>query len=235
MDVILARKDEYEALKQQNPITRCSQAIRDERERRQKIQDVLTMCDEVIVKCEEDRTNTINEATSDKNNKLAVIEKQPIMKRIVGNIFYRINGAKKFTKDVIERVQETNYHINDEVLPAMQERMSEGIDKAIDTINEKGRPLVERGMDKAKEVGRKAWDKTKETGIQFAQNIKEDWEYIKEAKEQMMQKLEANLLEAIESGKELNSQRSLAYEEMKAVQPERSMAYDDSIYEGTDR
>ncbi len=235
MDVILARKDEYEALKQQNPITRCSQAIRDERERRQKIQDVLTMCDEVIVKCEEDRTNTINEATSDKNNKLAVIEKQPIMKRIVGNIFYRINGAKKFTKDVIERVQETNYHINDEVLPAMQERMSEGIDKAIDTINEKGRPLVERGMDKAKEVGRKAWDKTKETGIQFAQNRKEDWEYIKEAKEQMMQKLEANLLEAIESGKELNSQRSLAYEEMKAVQPERSMAYDDSIYEGTDR
>ncbi len=235
MDVILARKDEYEALKQQNPITRCSQAIRDERERRQKIQDVLTMCDEVIVKCEEDRTNTINEATSDKNNKLAVIEKQPIMKRIVGNIFYRINGAKKFTKDVIERVQETNYHINDEVLPAVKERMSEGIDKAIDTINEKGRPLVERGMDKAKEVGRKAWDKTKETGIQFAQNRKEDWEYIKEAKEQMMQKLEANLLEAIKSGKELNSQRSLAYEEMKAVQPERSMAYDDSIYEGTDR
>lgn len=280
MNVILTRKDEYDAIKKQNPITKYSQVIRDEKERRQKIQDLLTMCDDGLVKCEEERTNMINEATSDKNNKLAVIEKQPIMKRILGSIFDRINGTKKFTKDVIEKVQETNYYINDEVLPSVKERMSEGIDQVIDAINEKGRPLVERGIgrtkqvgrqvlhktrasgikiwegtretrtkawEKAKETGRKTWyktketgtkvlDKTKETGIQFAQEAKEDWDYIKEAKEQMMQKLEARLIEAIESEKELNTERSLAYAKIKKSKREQHpMAYDDSVYEETDR
>ncbi len=283
IDTSKAKRKQIEALEQKSPLLEYDKRIEAEREKRKEIREVIEEATRVLKICELDRDNNIKKATEQKDNKLANIEQHGIFKETLGFLFAKAKGARRIVGDIIEKAQETNYHISDELLPSIRERMSEGIDQAIDAINEKGRslaergkPVVERGVDKTKQIGRqvlhktresgikiwegtretrakawkrtketgrKAWDKTKETGtnvlnktketgIQFAQEAKEDWEYIKEVKEQMMQKLESSLIETIERGKQLNTMSSVYYAEIKQPKPVKSsMAYDECVYD----
>lgn len=61
---------------------------------------------------------------------------------------------------MIEGFQALNYHLNEEVLVAFRENMSNGIGKMLEEISEKGRLLVKKG-----------WDKTKQRSMAYDESV----------------------------------------------------------------
>lgn len=193
---VQAKKQEYEDLKKQNPLTKCDKQIEEEKKKREEIQYVIGECDRVLSLCEQDNEKSIDEATKNKNNQIAN-NKQNIFQKTMGALFCKVNGAKKFASQVIGQLEEKVYDINNKSLPAIREKISDGIDKSIEKIEEKMTPL----LDKGKNIGRASVEK------------------VRSIADRTVQMTEDKLKQSIEKANQVNTQRSMAYAEL-TKQPE---------------
>lgn len=204
LTTVTSKTKELETLQEKNPLLKCEKKIEEAQQIRKSLKEAMKLCNQEIKVLQNNRDKSINEATVDKDNKLEPI-KQNIFQRAVGALFNKINGAKKFTKNVIDKVQETIYDINNNKLPAVREKVGEKVEELSEVINEKAIDI----SDKGKEI----IEKGKGNLDQLKQNAKE-------TKEKMMQEAESKLIESIEKHKQIYNQRSMDYAEMTASNTE---------------
>lgn len=226
------KKQEYENLKEQNPVNKYEKQIQEEQQKREEIQYIKGECDRILTLCMEENEKNINKATKDKNTQV-VASKQNIFQRAMGSIFHKVRGAKKFVTQVIGEIQEGIYDLNNEFLPEMREKISEQIDKPIEKVKgkmnlleDKGKnalgkmqPLIERGKDSINKTRQLAGEKIKEQATNIGNVSKElgrnATESIKGMADKAMQMTEDKLKASIEKSKEVNRQRSVAYADIK--------------------
>lgn len=192
-----AKKKEYEELKKQNPLEKYNIEIEKERKRREKIQDVIEMCDNTLDKCEEERKRCIKMKVENKNNQLSDIQSQNVVQRIMGGVINKFDlinkfkSAKKVVNNLIDGVDQTTYYLNKEVFPVFRKNVSNVVNKTMEQINEKGTDLLQKG----KRIG-------------------------KETTEHFMEKAEKTLTNSIEKAKQVNEQRSLKYANLSVATKE---------------
>lgn len=121
-----------------------------------------------IKKSEEDLENAeknsiqeIKKATELKEKRLSEIPKQNFFDKTVGRFFNKINGAKKFAKNVINPLQDRITELKEENIPELKE----SIDKRISQFQEKFSD-IESSMKKAVQT------KTNETAKKLAEQQK---------------------------------------------------------------
>ena len=164
LDTVNTKNQELKALREANSrvVETHDNTIEAEQQRRAKIKDVIKMCNDTLQKCEEARTEGIDMLKEDKQNKLANI-KQNAFQKAMGALFSKLNGAKKFATRVIGKVEEKVYDVNNKMLPAFRENVSDGIDKMIDNINDKKTELFDKASETRDQLMQKAEDKLRES------------------------------------------------------------------------
>lgn len=173
LDTVAVKNEELKRLKAKNPLTRCEQEIKRVQQERQEIQRVIIQCETELENCAEDRNNSIEEATQNKDNQLMEMKKQNIFQKMIGFAMNKINGAKKFKDNVIKKVTEKVGYIKNEKFPKIKqdtaEKISsfkEGMREKKEQILDKGRETKEQLMQKAEARLKEAIEQSKEKNVQ---------------------------------------------------------------------
>lgn len=189
LDTVTAKNEELKALTEQNPLLKCDKEIAEIQQRREKIQQVIDMCNEEIEKCEEDRDHSIEEVTEDRDNQLAVV-KSNVFQKVAGFIINKVIGLNRFKNKVVDKIKETVKYIKTEKLPPIKKFISGKKEQFLETMRNKKEQLLING--------------------------RETLEKKREKKEQLMQKAEDKLRDSVEKGREKKDQRSMDYAEVTA-------------------
>ena len=81
----------------------------------------IEKCETDIEEAKKDSIRKIKEATESKEKKLSEIPKQSFFDKTIGRVFNRINGAKKFAKNVINPLKDRITELKEEKLPELKE------------------------------------------------------------------------------------------------------------------
>ena len=164
LDTLQEKKKKYEELKAQNPLTEYDEKIKKEKERKKNITDFIERCDNVLLECEKEKEESINQATKSKKNQLAE-NKQNVFQKVMGGLFYKINGTKKFASKVIGELEEKVYDINNKTLPAVREKISDGIDKSIEDIKQTCTQIADNTMKMVEDKLTQSIEKEKQVNV----------------------------------------------------------------------
>ena len=158
--------DELKQFKEDNENTpeEIEADIQQLRETRKEIREKIKRCEEEYIATKNDRKSAIDLVANEKNNKLAKIEKQNIFQKLMGGIFNKFNGTKKFIKAVIEPLKAKITKIKEESIPQAKEKVSNKIQKFSEDIKDKKDKISENVKEKASNA--------KDFVVEGAKNVK---------------------------------------------------------------
>lgn len=196
----------------QNIVKHGSIKIQNIEQRREIILAGIASCEDEILKCFEERNEAIENVDMQKNNQLAVIEKQTTFQKIIGRIGNMFNGAKKFQNEVINVVSANISRIKDEEFPRIKEeveiRMVEFSIEMYNTRMERKDKIEQQKIEMAElKAERKAQREERKTQKQ-------------EAREERRNQIETEKAERIAQREERKAQREAAREERRTQRAE---------------
>ena len=155
---------------------------------RQLIEDVEKEYDQLM----EDRKSEIDKVTEDKNNKLATIPKQNIFQKVLGSMFNKFNGTKKFMQSVMGPLQSKVATIKEENIPQIKQM-----------ISEKRQEFSQKIRDARVNIEEKVKGKVEEYSLKLKQGVKDKMEtaaiYGMEAKDFIKDKMETAAIYGMEA------------------------------------
>lgn len=113
--------------------------------------------EESIKKLAKSSVHAINVAKKEKDKQLAVIQKKNVILKLLDSVTAKVNGTKKFAKNVIEPLKNEIKSIKDEKIPNLKDEII--LDLAEKEIK------FNQFIDKTKENAKKAATKTKEEAM----------------------------------------------------------------------
>lgn len=163
LDTVTAKNEELKRLKAKNPLMKCDQEIEKIQQQREQIQQMISLCEQELENCENDRYNSIEQVTQDKDNKLMEMKKQNILQKIAGAVMNKINGAKRFKDNVIQKVAEKVGYIKNEKYPEIKRSTSEKVSSFKENISEKKEQILDKGRETKEQLMQKAEAKLRES------------------------------------------------------------------------
>lgn len=176
LDTAQNKIDELKQLKENDPLKEFDDAIAEIRKAREEIDNRLEYCEQQLEELDQNRSDKIEEATKDKNTSLTEVKKQNFIQKTFGSLFNKINGAKKFEKNVINSVKGKATQIKTEYLPEIKGQLLEQGTKVLEDIETKRQQISQRVSDTAKKASDKAVQfgvATKDTVMEKAENVKD--------------------------------------------------------------
>lgn len=176
LDTAQNKIDELKQLKENDPLKEFDDAIAEIRKAREEIDNRLEYCEQQLEELDQNRSDKIEEATKDKNTSLTEVKKQNFIQKTFGSLFNKINGAKKFEKNVINSVKGKATQIKTEYLPEIKGQLLEQGTKVLEDIETKRQRISQRVSDTAKKASDKAVQfgvATKDTVMEKAENVKD--------------------------------------------------------------
>lgn len=144
LDDVGIKNEELKQYKKNNPLVKYNEAIEAVRNQRHEISDLIEKCEQEIEAYEEAREMHINEVAEDKDNKLALIQKQSLIQKMTGMLFNRINGAKKFKDNVMDVISKKVDKIKNEDLPKVKESAGEKKTKFVENMRDRKEVINEK-------------------------------------------------------------------------------------------
>lgn len=167
LDTAQSKIDELKQLKENDPLKEFDDAIAEIRKAKEEINDRLEYCEQQLEELDQSRSDKIEEATKDKNTSLTEVKKQNFIQKTFGSLFNKINGAKKFEKNVINSVKGKATQIKTEYLPEIKDQLLEQGTKVLGNIETKRQQISQRVSDTAK----KASDKAVQLGVATKESL----------------------------------------------------------------
>lgn len=209
-EIISKKTEELKNLRARNPLNKYDKKIDNIIQDRKDIQQIIEECDKKIENCKENRAKGIEQVTRDKDNKLSVMKKQNIIQKMLGSIFNKVNGTKKFKDEVIGRISDKIEKIKNEDIPRIKTSVyneSVQFSERMQDIKEKmkGRTLdvKEKVVKNAKEAKEAINDKVINRGKNTIASIVEK---ARQAKANISDRLESSISNAIEKAQTKNQE-----------------------------
>lgn len=209
-EIISKKTEELKNLRARNPLNKYDKKIDNIIQDRKDIQQIIEECDKKIENCKENRAKDIEQVTRDKDNKLSVMKKQNIIQKMLGSIFNKVNGTKKFKDAVIGRISDKIEKIKNEDIPRIKTSVyneSVQFSERMQDIKEKmkGRTLdvKEKVVKNAKEAKEAINDKVINRGKNTIASIVEK---ARQAKANISDRLESSISNAIEKAQTKNQE-----------------------------
>ena len=117
--------EELQKLTENNPVNSLKVYNEELQTRRTEIRKLIEDVEKEYDQLMEDRKSEIDKVTEDKNNKLATIPKQNIFQKVLGSMFNKFNGTKKFMQSVMGPLQSKVATIKEENIPQIKQMISE--------------------------------------------------------------------------------------------------------------
>lgn len=171
-EVAEQKSAELRELEENNPLTKINSQIESAREERRVIRDQLKECKMQIEECKNQRFEAIEEATRDKNTELENLNKTTGVRRVLGAILNRLNGANRFKNMVIDAMEGKVNEISTEVLPKVRAAVEKGTEeskKRAQNVREGITEMAEAGISTIGSVKNRAVEKGKATFQNIAQ------------------------------------------------------------------
>ena len=208
---------EFDVNPNENPAVYYEAKIKPIKEERKELKEVIELCNSEIEKITAERDAEIEKVVAERDSKLlALNDKQTPFRRLAFGILNRINGAKRFKDNVIDKVNDNIAIIRDEVLPKVEKKVAEKSEQFANKIIEKKNEMLEEMKETGetvKEFSEKVKGSITKTGKQIGENfnkakdgaskkINEGIEYAKEGVSYIKDSVESNVKKAGESVKD---------------------------------
>ncbi len=118
--------EELEQLKSNSKINLLETQNKMLQNKRENYRKLIEKVDEDYEKYIKDMKDEIDKANEDKNDKLSIIPKQNLFQKIMGSMFSKINGTKKFTQTVIGSLQSKITTLKEEKIPQIKKKIYQG-------------------------------------------------------------------------------------------------------------
>ena len=203
---------EWEKFEKNNPIDKLKlERVQLETEKK-KIRSLINKCEEIFVASRESRKSTIMDLKEEKNNKLAKIPKQNVIQKIIGSLFSKVNGTKKFMRTTFEPLKAKIETIKEEDIPRIKNDISEKRQEFSDKIKHAKENIVDNVQEKVEEYSNKileekqkaidAIEDIKMEAINKAEDIGQSAYEVKENIIQNIKDTKASIMEKVKNTKE---------------------------------
>lgn len=169
-----------ERLITENPVDELKIYHRRLIELRKEVRKEIKGCDEEYRELKEQRKEEIKRLTEIKNNYIAELPKQNVFQKIIGSLFSKANGTKKFMRTTFEPLKAKIEKIKDEDIPRIINDIDEKRKDFVKRVNDSKEKMVENVQIKVEEYSNALKDK-KQKALETIKDMEE--EIINKAKE----------------------------------------------------
>lgn len=174
LDTVTIKNEELKRLKAENPLMKCDQEIEKVQQQREQIQQMISLCEQELENCANERYDNIEQVTQDKDNKLMEMKKQNIFQKIAGAVMNKINGAKRFKDNVMQKVAQKVGYIKNEKYPEIKRNTSERMNSFRENIGKRKDQILDKGRETKGQLMQKVANKLRES---IEQNKEQKGEY----------------------------------------------------------
>ena len=169
-----------ERLITENPVDELKILHRRLIELRKEVRKEIEGCDKEYRELKEQRKEEIKRLTEIKNNYIAELPKQNVFQKIIGSLFSKANGTKKFMRTTFEPLKAKIEKIKDEDIPRIINDIDEKRKDFVKRVNDSKEKMVENVQIKVEEYSNALKDK-KQKALETIKDMEE--EIINKAKE----------------------------------------------------
>ena len=169
-----------EKLLTENPVDELKIRHRRLIELRKEVRKEIKECDKEYRELKEKRKEEIKRLTEVKNNYIAELPKQNVFQKIIGSLFSKVNGTKKFMRTTFEPLKAKIEEIKDEEIPRIINDISEKRNDFLKRVNDSKEKMSENVQTKVEEYS-KALKEKKQQALETIKDIEQ--KIIKNAKE----------------------------------------------------
>lgn len=212
---MLEKKSELKHYVQDSKIAQCKEDIQLYKRSRKIAKQGMQEKKAEIKSCEQECKQAIQEISNDKDRSLCVIPKQNIFQKMIAKISDKVNGARKFARNVIEPLKANVDYVQLEMLPEIQERVKSSVLIQLTKAELQKKQIQENIKDKSNELKEmtqtkvlNAKDKAKEKYQQGKESVTDILSRAKQAKNRTIVGIADKINEKVDKArKELSVQQ----------------------------
>lgn len=165
MSTLQQKTEELKSHIENNPTDISRTHAQELQARREEIKQAIESCKNEYEQIMAERKKMLEEISSNKNKQLMTIPKQNIFAKVLGNIFNKFNGTKKFVKGVIEPLKTQIGQIRNEEIPKIKSEIDSKRKTFLDKAVQK-RADIEKSVEEKVEGYAEKLANTQENAVQ---------------------------------------------------------------------